>query len=88
MTLEELIDSPEKFESLTDAQLLEYFKPALQVTRPELARASRESRQSSGSRSSVKQPELPKLNDKQQKALAALAAQGIDVSFAQRRYKK
>jgi len=38
MTLEELLDaSADQIESMTDEQLLEFFRPCLQVTRPELA---------------------------------------------------
>lgn len=38
MTLEELLDSPaDVLESMSDAQLLEFFKPFFNVTRPELA---------------------------------------------------
>lgn len=38
MTIEELLDcSPEKLEAMSDKELLEYFAPFLNVTRPELA---------------------------------------------------
>lgn len=39
MTIEQILglESPEQIEKMTDAQLLEYFKPYLNITRPELA---------------------------------------------------
>lgn len=37
MTLEELTSDVSKLEAMSDEQLLEYFRPMLCVTRPELA---------------------------------------------------
>ena len=37
MTLEELTSDVSKLEAMSDAELLEHFKPMLCVTRPELA---------------------------------------------------
>lgn len=42
MTLEELTTDIDKLEKMSDAELLEYFKPMLCVTRPELANPSGE----------------------------------------------
>lgn len=87
MTLEELLESSaDELDKLDDKQLLEYFKPYFAVTRPEMARKVSES---SGIRSSG-QSSAPtnKLTKEQQEVLTRLAAQGIDISFANRRFKK
>lgn len=87
MTLSELLDSDAStLEKLTDAQLLEYFKPFLSVTRPELARAAHTT--SSVGKRYAEQKSLPLYNDKQRAALELMAANGVDISFMKRRIKK
>lgn len=88
MTLSELLDSDAPtLEKLTDAQLLEYFKPYLSVTRPELARTAHASTSSVG-KHYAEQKQLPIYNDKQRAALELMASEGVDVSFMKRRLKK
>lgn len=48
MTIEELTSDVSKLEAMTDAELLEYFKPMLCVTRPEIANPTGERKLSSG----------------------------------------
>lgn len=47
MTLEELTCDIDKLEKMSDAELLEYFKPMLCVTRPELANPNGEKKRPS-----------------------------------------
>ncbi len=76
MTLDELLDYDSvKFKEFTDAQLLEFFTPALQVTRPELAPRP----QRSGGSDSLVSPEI--MNEFKLK-LAKLKAAGIVVDEA------
>lgn len=87
MTLEQLLDcDADKLIAMTDAELLEHFKPYLSVTRPELARAAH-ANQGAGKHYS-EQKELPIYNDKQRAALELMAANGVDISFMNRRFKK
>jgi hypothetical protein len=78
MTLEQLLDceDPEFWEKLTDDQLLEYFKPYLTVTRPELAAKPRQ-----------KQQFDPEAQARQLKIMQ-LKAIGIDVSEAMKGRRK
>ena len=78
MTLEQLLDceDPEFWEKLTDDQLLEYFKPYLTVTRPELAAKPRQ-----------KQQFDPESQARQLKIMQ-LKAIGIDVSEAMKGRRK
>lgn len=86
MTLEELLESSaDELDKLDDKQLLEYFKPYFAVTRPEMARKASDSPKYSVGPSA---PPTSKLTKEQQEVLTRLAAQGIDISFANRRFKK
>lgn len=89
MTLELLLESSaDELDKLTDEQLREYFKPYFAVTRPEMARKVNESN-GTGTRSSGQSSSpVSKLTPQQQEVLTRLAAQGIDISFANRRFKK
>lgn len=89
MTLEQLLESSaDELDKLDDKQLLEYFKPYFAVTRPEMARKVNESNGSSTRSSGQSSPPPNKLTKEQQEVLTRLAAQGIDISFANRRFKK
>lgn len=87
MTPEQLIDcDAAQLIAMSDVELLEHFKPYLNVTRPELARAA--STYTSVGKHYAEQKQLPIYTDKQQAALKLLAEQGVDVSFMNRRKKK
>lgn len=87
MTPEQLIEcDAAQLSAMSDAELLEHFKPYLSVTRPELARAA--STTTSVGRHYAEQKQLPIYNDKQKAALELMAANGVDVSFMKRRIKK
>jgi len=74
MTIEQILDcSADQLEALTDEQLLEYFKPFLNVTRPELAPKKE--------RSSLSQGTLMPINTKTIAAAEQLKSLGIDVSY-------
>jgi hypothetical protein len=80
MSIDEMVGlSADQLEKLSDEQLLEYFKPYLDVTRPE--RAKRE-----------KQKETKliqvQLSPQKQAALKALAESGVDLSFLNARRKR
>lgn len=84
MTLEELTSySADKLEKMTDAELLEHFKPFLDVTRPERASVRRVITQNNNS----KQPAITMTPEKQ-KAFELLANQGVDIAELLRRKKK
>lgn len=77
MTIEELLDcTPEQLESFTDAQLLEWFKPFINITRPEYAPKPQARKEV------FKQPPLDA------KKQAALESLGIDMDFMNRKRKK
>lgn len=87
MTLEQLLDcDADTLVKMTDTELLEHFKPYLNVTRPELARAA--STSTNIGKHYAEQKQLPIYNDKQRAALELMAANGVDVSFMKRRIKK
>ena len=71
MTLGQLLEmEPEVLEKMTDAELLEHFKPYLEVTRPERARLAKPKTQ---------HEPTPYLSHGKKKALNALGAMGIDM---------
>lgn len=72
MTIEQLCEcSADELEKMTDAELLEHFKPYLSVTRPELAvKPVRAIEQS---------PVF--IDPKKKRAMEALAAAGLDMGF-------
>lgn len=87
MTLEDLLDcDADKLIAMSDEELLNHFKPYLNVTRPELARAA--STSTNVGRHYAEQKQLPIYNERQQAALKLLAEQGVDISFTNRRKKK
>lgn len=77
MKLEELTDcTAEQLEKMTDAELLEHFKPMLNVTRPDRARIYQPQKQEK----LVMTPEL-------QKKMDFLRDNGIDIGFLHRKKK-
>ena len=79
MTLDQLLNcSAAELEKMTDAQLLEHFKPFLDVTRPERARLAKPK---------THEP-APYLTPGKKKALGALGAMGIDMSDLFKKGKK
>lgn len=76
MTLSELAElTADKLEKLTDKELEEILKPYYNVTRPELAPKKQ---------TTMQQPQLY-LSPQKRAALAMLEAEGIDMSFLQRK---
>ena len=85
MTLEALVELDSAgWDKITDAQLLEIFKDALTVTRPEMA-ATRPK-----SNNTQTQPVLQKLMQNPDKAAAIkrLQMEGLDLSFMNKRKKR
>lgn len=83
MTLEELWEKTgDELGAMTDEQLLEFFRPYLTVTRPELA--------DKPSRKVVPtfQNPVQALSPAKQKALALLAEEGVDLSVLNRKKRR
>lgn len=82
MTLPELFDSsPDVWEKMNDAELLEVFKESLTQTRPELAVRAERKQDDTASKVVMADP-------KKAAQLAALAAAGVDMSFMDFKKKK
>lgn len=80
MKLEDLVEmSADELEKLSDAQLLEFFKPMLEVTRPDRARANKPK---------DTQPSLPFMPPTKKAAVNALKDLGIDLDFMGQKGKK
>lgn len=78
MTIEQLCElSAFQLEQLTDEQLLEYFKPFLTVTRPELVVRKPQKQQ---------EPQMY-LSPQKKAALEKLGDLGVDMSFMRRKKK-
>lgn len=72
MTLDEALNAPaQHWEAMTDAQILEFFKPYLVITRPELAEKPTKT-------SSVRNINSTMGSHKRSKANAILAQLGMD----------
>lgn len=79
MTLEELADlTADKLEKLTDKELEDILKPYFIHTRPELVVRAQPKKQ---------EPQVY-LSPQKKAALALLAAEGMDLGFMQRKFKK
>jgi hypothetical protein len=81
MTLNELCgcEDPSVYEKMTDAELLELFKPVLNVTRPEQAKLLRTNKL---------EPQPVYITPAKRKALAAAQEAGIDLSFMYQRKRR
>lgn len=80
MTIDQLVElDADEWDKLSDAQLMEIFKPFLSVTRPEIVRANRP-------KQSITMQNKPVviMDERKQKALAMLASEGMDMSFLNR----
>ena len=81
-TLEQLVEmSADQLEKMTDAELMEIFKPFLNVTRPELAKVNHKPKDQYKGLPIV-------MSDGKKKALAMLAAEGVDLTFLSRMRRK
>ena len=87
MTIDQLVElDADAWDKLDDAALMEIFKPFLNVTRPELARAQRPKTHTASSFTKTKTVEL---SDAKQRALAMLASEGLDMGFMNKlRFRK
>lgn len=85
MTIEELTHNPDKMASMSDAELLEFWKPYFTVTRPELVERVAP-RQKTQTRQEVVQ--TTPISPEKKRALELLASEGVDLSFLNTRKKK
>lgn len=87
MTLEQLLQcDAATLKGMSDKELLEYFKPYLNVTRPELA--EKPARKSPTTAVKEYKPTV-QLTPQKQRALELLAASGdVDMSFLKRQMKR
>ena len=77
MTLDQLLEcSADELEKMTDAQLLEHFKPFLDVTRPERARVAK---------SKTQHTPAVFMTPAKKKSLSVLAGLGIDIDLGGKR---